>query len=177
MVSFSQFSLISAMREKCSSLYGNFINTFNFTQCQSILLFMMLMVLLFNGEPSKHPCEWEVGAKYCSLNAQPTLKMQGLIVLLNDLQIKLHIFCQDEFESEDIEHVTVDKKQAFNKFKGKYLDSDSTGLKNCLHNCLSLFHVNRKPFKIYMQRTFTTIQIGRKSAHLSQIIKYTFACD
>ena len=43
---------------------------------------------------------------------------------------KLHCFCQDEFESEDIERVTVDKKDAFNKFKGKYLDSDSTGLTN-----------------------------------------------
>ena len=30
----------------------NFINTSNFTRWQPILLCMMLMVLLFNGEPS-----------------------------------------------------------------------------------------------------------------------------
>ena len=38
-----------------------------------------------------------------------------------------YFFYQEKFESEDIKAVTMDKNEAFKKFKGKYLDSDSTG--------------------------------------------------
>lgn len=78
---------------------------------------------------------------------------------------------QDEFESEDIERVTVDKKEAFNKFKGKYLDSDSTDFSGTVGKLKMRGYETRGEYEIIGDRSSTKESPGQKYQRLQVEMK------
>ncbi|XP_046862525.1 dynactin subunit 2-like isoform X1 [Xenia sp. Carnegie-2017] len=65
------------------------------------------------------------------------------------------ISTQDEFESNDIEHVNVDKKEAFNKFKGKYLNSNSTDFSETIGKPMMRGYETYGEYEIIANRSIT----------------------
>ncbi|XP_028395122.1 dynactin subunit 2-like [Dendronephthya gigantea] len=73
---------------------------------------------------------------------------------------------KDEFESEDIEHVSVNKKEAFNKFKGKYLDADSTDFSGNVGKLKMRGYETRGEYEIIGDRSITKETPGQKYQRL-----------
>ena len=78
---------------------------------------------------------------------------------------------QEKFESEDIKAVTMDKNEAFNKFKGKYLDSDSTDFSGNIGKLKMRGYETRGEYAIIGDRSSTKETPGQKYQRLQVEMK------